>query len=146
MSLRRCSERNPGLKSPARDLGARLVAAPEPPVPLGHDLEHALGVDAGLLGEGQGVGVAHHAGGQGDLVAELGRLAAARLVEVEAAGREGLEHGQDGAACSSVAPMMSVRVPSIAPCSPPVTGQSKACLSSTSAARGCRARAAGSSW
>ena len=42
--------------------------------------------------------------------------------------------GSTGAAASSVTPMISVRVPSIAPCSPPVTGQSKACLSSTSAA------------
>ena len=42
--------------------------------------------------------------------------------------------GSTGAASSSVAPTMSVRVPSSAPFWPPVTGQSKACLSSTSAA------------
>ena len=42
--------------------------------------------------------------------------------------------GSTGAACSAVAPTMSVSVPSSAPFWPPVTGQSKACLSSTSAA------------
>ena len=39
-----------------------------------------------------------------------------------------------GAISCSVAPTMSVRVPAIAPASPPVTGQSNACLSMVSAA------------
>ena len=39
-----------------------------------------------------------------------------------------------GAMSASVAPTISVRVPACAPASPPVTGQSKACLPMVSAA------------
>ena len=52
-------------------------------------LEHAGGVQAALLGQRQGVGHADHAACQRDLVAELGRLASAGVIEVEDLGGEG---------------------------------------------------------
>ena len=61
-----------------------------------HHVEHARGVKAALLREGEGVCHAHHAAGERHLVAELGRLALAGAVEVAHLGRERLEHGQDG--------------------------------------------------
>ncbi len=64
--------------------------------PAGKKLKELLGVDVALLGEGEGVGIAHHAGGEAHLVAELGRLARARLVEVEELLAEGGEHGHHG--------------------------------------------------
>ena len=79
----------------ARDRPGRKGArGARPARAVGEDLEHAVHVDAGLLGEGDGVGVAHHARREAHLVAELRRLAAARLVEVEAPGRERLEQGE----------------------------------------------------
>ena len=53
-----------------------------------------MGVDVALLGEGKRVGVAHHAGGEAHLVAELRGLAGAGGVEVEELLAEGLEDGK----------------------------------------------------
>ena len=59
-----------------------------------HELEDLVGVDVALLGEGERVGVAHHAGGEAHLVAELRGLAGAGGVEVEELLAEGLEDGK----------------------------------------------------
>ena len=60
----------------------------------GEKVEDLLGVEVALLGERERVGVAHHAGGKAHLIAELGRLARARLVEVEELLAEGLQDRQ----------------------------------------------------
>ena len=85
-----------GLVVAVQGLGGKRLGGAGAARAVGHELEHLALVDASLLGQGEGVGVAHHAGGKAHLVAELGRLAAARLVKVHDLGREGLEDGQDG--------------------------------------------------
>ena len=58
-----------------------------------HDhLAGLLDVETRLLGEGEGIGHAHHGPGESDLVGELGRLTAARAVEAAELGGERLEH------------------------------------------------------
>ena len=85
-----------GLVVAVQGFGGKRLGSAGAARAVGHELEHLALVDAGLLGQGKRVGVAHHAGGQAHLVAELGRLAAARLVEVDDLCREGLQDGQHG--------------------------------------------------
>ena len=60
------------------------------------DVDHLGPIDARCLGKGEGISIANHGRGQGDLVAELDRLAASSSAQIVDRVREALEQGQNG--------------------------------------------------